>query len=76
VLEGGALTDDAIRRRLENAGLRIVGTRIAASKAGTHREISFDLREYRLPDQTAPPPVCEALAKDDGVTRLEWSGVD
>jgi putative Mg2+ transporter-C (MgtC) family protein len=76
VLEGGPLTDDAIRRRLENAGLRIVGTRIAASKAGTHREISFDLREYRLPDQTAPPPVCEALAKDDGVTRLEWSGVD
>jgi hypothetical protein len=76
VLEGGPLTDDAIRRRLENAGLRIVGTRIAASKAGTHREISFDLREYRLPDETAPPPVCEALAKDDGVTRLEWSGVD
>jgi putative Mg2+ transporter-C (MgtC) family protein len=76
VLEGGALTDDAIRRRLENAGLRIVGTRIAASKAGARREISFDLREYRFPDETAPPPVCEALAKDDGVTRLEWSGVD
>jgi putative Mg2+ transporter-C (MgtC) family protein len=76
VLEGGALTDDAIRRRLENAGLRIVGTRIAASKAGARREISFDLREYRFPDETAPPPVCEALAKDDAVTRLEWSGVD
>jgi hypothetical protein len=76
VLEGGALTDDAIRRRLENAGLRIVGTRIAASKAGARREISFDLREYRFPAETAPPPVCEALAKDDAVTRLEWSGVD
>jgi hypothetical protein len=70
------LTEDALRRRLEHAGLRIVATRIAASNAGQHRELSFDLREQRYPHQTAPPPICDALAKEDGVSRIEWSGVD
>lgn len=76
VLEGGGHTEDAIRRRLENAGLRIVGTRMAASNSGARREITFDLREYRLPNETRPPTVCEALARDEGVTRLEWGGAD
>jgi putative Mg2+ transporter-C (MgtC) family protein len=76
VLEGAALTEGAIRRRLENAGLRVAATRIASSNAGTRRELSFDLREYRFPYETAPPTVCETLAKDDGVIRLEWSAVD
>ena len=75
VLEGG-LSEDAIRRRLEGAGLRIAGTRMAASNSGARREVTFDLREYRLPDEVRPPAVCEALAKDEGVTRLEWSAVD
>jgi putative Mg2+ transporter-C (MgtC) family protein len=76
VLEGGTMTEDALRRRLEHAGLRIVATRIAASNAGQHRELSFDLREQRDPHQTSPPPICETLAKEDGVSRIEWSGVD
>jgi putative Mg2+ transporter-C (MgtC) family protein len=76
VLEGGGLSEDAIRRRLEDAGLRIAGTRTAASNAGARREVTFDLREYRLPDETRPPAVCETLAKQEGVARLEWNAVD
>jgi hypothetical protein len=38
------------RIRLEDAGLRIAGTRMAASNAGARWEVTFDLREYRLPD--------------------------
>jgi putative Mg2+ transporter-C (MgtC) family protein len=75
VLEGG-LSEDAIRRRLEDAGLRVAGTRMAASNSGARREVTFDLREYRLPDETRPPAVCETLAKAEGVTRLEWNAVD
>jgi putative Mg2+ transporter-C (MgtC) family protein len=75
VLEGG-LSEDAIRRRLEDAGLRIAGTRMAASNSGARREVTFDLREYRLPDETRPPAVRETLAKAEGVTRLEWNAVD
>jgi putative Mg2+ transporter-C (MgtC) family protein len=76
VLDGGGLTEDAIRLRLEDAGLRIVGTRSAASNSGTRREITFELRQYRLPHETRPPAVCETLAKQEGVTRLEWSAID
>lgn len=76
VIEGGSLTEDAIRRRLEHAGLRVVGTRVAASNAGTRREMSLDLRQYRLPFETQPPAVCEILAQEEHVTRLEWSGTD
>ncbi len=76
VLEGGGVSEDAIRRRLEDAGLRIAGTRRAATNAGARREVTFDLREYRLPDETRPPAVCETLAKDEGVARLEWNAVD
>jgi len=76
VLDGGGLTEDAIRLRLEDAGLRIVGTRSAASNSGTRREFTFELRQYRLPYETGPPAVCETLAKQEGVTRLEWSAID
>jgi putative Mg2+ transporter-C (MgtC) family protein len=76
VLEGGGLTEDAIRLRLEHAGLRIVGTRTAAASSGTRREITFELSQFRLPYETRPPAICETLAKEEGVTRLEWSGIN
>jgi putative Mg2+ transporter-C (MgtC) family protein len=72
-LEGGNLSEDKIRAKLENAGLHVVGTRIALLGRGMRQEIIFDLHEFRVPSETRSPPVCEELAKEEGVARLSWS---
>jgi putative Mg2+ transporter-C (MgtC) family protein len=71
-LEGAGLSESQIRRMLETAGLGIVRTQITLSAAGKHREILFDLVEYRLPKAAENPQIVEALAAQDGVVRLEW----
>jgi putative Mg2+ transporter-C (MgtC) family protein len=70
--EGARLSESRIRRALEAAGLGIAGTQIALSNAGEHRQITFDLVEYRLPDASEAPPVVETIAAQEGVIRLEW----
>jgi putative Mg2+ transporter-C (MgtC) family protein len=65
--------EDKIRAALGTAGLRVTGTRVALTATGPRRDIVFDLSAFRLPADTRSPPICEAIAKMDGVTRLEWS---
>jgi len=72
-LTNGSLDEDKIRARLENAGLRVVGTRIAALDRDARREFIFDVLEFRVASQTRSPQVCDELAKEEGVTRLSWS---
>jgi hypothetical protein len=57
---------------LETAGLGIAGTQITLSNAGRHREVTFDLVEYRLPNATEIPSMVDAIAAQEGVVRLEW----
>lgn len=71
-LEGAALSEIEIRRMLQSAGLDISGTQITLSNAGKHREIVFDIVEYRFPDASESPSIVEAIAEEEGVVRLEW----
>jgi len=71
-LEDASLSENQIRQMLEGAGLRIAGSQIALSAGGKHREIAFDLLEYRLPNVTEHPPIFETVAAEHGVIRLEW----
>jgi putative Mg2+ transporter-C (MgtC) family protein len=71
-LEDASLTENQIRQMLEAEGLRIAGNQIALSSGGKHREISFDLLEYRLPNATERPSILETVAAEHGVIRLEW----
>jgi hypothetical protein len=72
-LEGAELGEDKLRAILESAGLRVVGTRVAVSAADARREVVFELRQFRLPDETRSPAVCETLAHTVGVAKLEWN---
>jgi putative Mg2+ transporter-C (MgtC) family protein len=71
--ESGNLSEEKIRAKLENAGLRIVGTKIMLLGRDRGQEITFDLREFRLPSQTRSPPICQELAREEGVAKLSWS---
>jgi len=71
-VEGGELNEDVIRRLLETAGLRITGSRMSVSASGAHREIAFDMLEYCLPSEFKTPAICETLAGEKGVLKLEW----
>jgi putative Mg2+ transporter-C (MgtC) family protein len=71
-LEGAELGEDKLRAILESAGLRVVGTCVAVSAADARREVVFELRQFRLPDETRSPAVCETLAHTVGVAKLEW----
>jgi hypothetical protein len=67
-----APSENQIRQMLEAAGLRIAGSQITLSAGGKHREITFDLLEFRLPNVTEHPPIFEMVAAEHGVIRLEW----
>lgn len=71
-MDGASPSESQIRRMLETAGLGIARTQITLSNAGRHREVMFDLVEYRLPDAVENPSIVEAMAMQEGVTRLEW----
>ena len=71
-LEHASLNEEKLRGILEDAGLRVIGTRTKLSGAGEYREIAFDLLEFRLPSETRIPKVCEMLAVKPGVGKIEW----
>jgi putative Mg2+ transporter-C (MgtC) family protein len=71
-LEGLRPSESQVRRMLEAAGLGIARTQITLSAAGKHRELMFDLLEYRLPNAAENPSIVEAIAAQEGVVRLEW----
>lgn len=72
-LDGAEPGEDALRAILQNAGLRVVNTRVAVSAADQRREVVFELRQFRLPDETRSPSVCDTLARTAGIAKLEWS---
>jgi putative Mg2+ transporter-C (MgtC) family protein len=72
-LERTSLNEEKLRVILEDAGLRVIGTRAMLSSAGEHREIAFELLEFRLPSETRVPKVCETLAHKVGVAKIEWN---
>jgi putative Mg2+ transporter-C (MgtC) family protein len=71
-LEGGSLNEDRIVQMLASAGIEVRQTRSMVSGPGSHRTIVFELSEFRRPDEKRTPPICQALAREDGVVKLEW----
>jgi putative Mg2+ transporter-C (MgtC) family protein len=71
-IDGGALSESAVRNMLEAAGLRIAGLEVSLVDAGTRRTFAFDVLEFSRPADNQVPPVCAALAKEAGVRRVDW----
>ncbi|HEY3916625.1 MAG TPA: MgtC/SapB family protein [Stellaceae bacterium] len=74
IAEGSGLSEDALRRKLVDAGLAIAGNRVIVNRADAWREFVFDIRRFGLAADTETPPVVAVLAKEDGVIKLHWDG--
>lgn len=61
-----------IRRRLRDAGLSILASRVDLSRNGMHRELVLKVRQFRLPQSTETPAPIAELAREAGVIRLQW----
>jgi putative Mg2+ transporter-C (MgtC) family protein len=61
-----------IRRRLRDAGLSILASRVDLSRNGMHRELVLEVRQFRLPQSTETPAPIAELAREAGVIRLQW----
>jgi putative Mg2+ transporter-C (MgtC) family protein len=70
-LSGDALTESAIRRRLEAAGFRVTGVELASERGGCRRFV-FKLLEFTLPNEQTTPAICQELSVEPGVQRLGW----
>ena len=70
-LGSDAPSESAIRRRLQAAGLRITGVELSTARDG-FRRLVFKLHEFSLPDENATPQVCQELAAETGVQKLDW----
>jgi putative Mg2+ transporter-C (MgtC) family protein len=70
-LSGDAPSESAIRHKLQAAGLRITGVELSAERDG-NRRLVFKLREFSRPDENATPQICQELAVESGVQKLDW----
>jgi putative Mg2+ transporter-C (MgtC) family protein len=69
------ISEGALRQRLTDAGLSIVGTRIILNRSEGYRELIFELRHLRLAQDTTTPPVVADLAGEAGVMKLRWDAL-
>jgi putative Mg2+ transporter-C (MgtC) family protein len=74
VAENG-LSENALRRRLAEAGLSIAGTRIILNRSAGYRELIFELRQLRLAHDTTTPAVVADLANEAGIMKLRWDAL-
>jgi putative Mg2+ transporter-C (MgtC) family protein len=69
------LGESALRQRLSEAGLSIVGTRIILNRSQGYRELIFEVRQLRLAHETDTPSVVADLAREAGVLKLRWDAM-
>jgi putative Mg2+ transporter-C (MgtC) family protein len=73
-LEPGGPSEEEIRRRVGEAGLAIVATSVSFAAAGARRNLNFTLRYPAAAGEAQVPPVVAALARENGVAKLDWRG--
>ena len=74
IAENG-IGEDALRRRLTEAGLSIAGTRVMLNRSEAYRELIFELRQFRLAHDTTTPPIVTELTSVPGVLKLRWDAM-
>jgi putative Mg2+ transporter-C (MgtC) family protein len=67
-----APSEAEIRRRLGEAGLSIVGCKVAWTGSRRRCELVFDVREAHYPDDIATPAVVQQLAAEPGIESVRW----
>jgi len=74
-IDDGGPGETEIRRRLESAGLSIVGSRLTLQRNSKHRELVLEISQFRQVANTESPAVVDILADLPGVVRLQWDGL-
>ncbi len=75
VIAENGLSETALRQRLTEGGLSIIGTRIILNRSEGYRELIFELLQFRLAQDTTMPSVVANLAVEPGVMKLRWDGL-
>jgi putative Mg2+ transporter-C (MgtC) family protein len=75
MIADNGIGESALRQRLSDAGLSIVGTRVMVNRSKGYRALVFDLRQVRMAHDTVTPPVVAELASESGVMRLRWDAL-
>ncbi|HTW38524.1 MAG TPA: MgtC/SapB family protein [Steroidobacteraceae bacterium] len=74
-LDASGPAESEIRRRLEHAGLAVIGMRCALERTGTQREFQFEVSQMRRFSASQAPPLLGELALEPGVIRVQWDGI-
>jgi putative Mg2+ transporter-C (MgtC) family protein len=74
-LEASGPSDSDIRRRLEEAGLSIVGLRCVLERTGLHRQLQFEVSQMRRFSSTESPALIGEIALAPGVIKVEWDAL-
>jgi putative Mg2+ transporter-C (MgtC) family protein len=74
-LDESALAQAQIRRRLDDAGLKIAASHVVLEKASGRRRLALEIVAVRASSDTATPKAIEGLLPEPGVLKLEWDGV-
>lgn len=72
-VENDGPSEEAIRRRIGDAGLAITTTSISLAP-GARRNLHFTLRYPTVPDETQVPPLVATLAREPGIAKVDWHG--
>jgi len=64
--------EPAIRRRLRDAGLRVIDMRATIRHGGKPSRLTYELRQMRRPADNAPPEPMMALASEPGIVSMVW----
>jgi putative Mg2+ transporter-C (MgtC) family protein len=75
MIADNGLSESALRQRLTEAGLSIVGTRVILNPSKGYRELIFELQQFRMANDTITPPVLADLARETGVMKLRWDAL-
>jgi putative Mg2+ transporter-C (MgtC) family protein len=71
-LDASGPSEAEIRHKLERAGLSIVTRTIEFDTRRKHRELIFEVRDFRRSDDSEPPKICAELAQEAGLVKLRW----
>jgi putative Mg2+ transporter-C (MgtC) family protein len=72
VLDAAGPTEDDLRSKLREAGLRVTASRISLAKSSQQRELAFDVKLTAPLLESESPGLIKVLAGQSGVTKVQW----
>ena len=68
-------SESALRQKLSDAGMKVVGNRVMLNHREGLRELVFSVKNIRKIADTETPAIVTDLAREAGVTKLHWDAL-